>query len=348
LTNAMGPILHEHIEEKAPVLKSSGIFNATIAGAAIAAAFELGLMEELEAAGELRVPAFCDVHDLNLGCVMQIIRALTLFEIATVDAETRTVLPGRMFQQVSDEKSYFLWLIGGYGYALQNLAALSRNSICGPGMDDRSFVKRDGRVISMAASHYGARYVDRDFFAVLEPCEGEIIADLGCGSAARLVQIAMRNPNVKGIGIDIDQNAINLARETVGSSCFDHRIHLLRADITRLEPNERFTHVTTLTSFFMGHDLWPKENCLAVLENLRFCFPAVKRFLLCDTYRAELTSSRDVPIFTMGFELLHSVMRQEVPTRLQWMELFTESSWRCVSTRSIGIPNSAIFELIPA
>jgi phenylpyruvate C(3)-methyltransferase len=339
---------YKAIEEKGPVLKSAGIFNATIAGVAIAAAFDLGLIEELEATGELNVPAFCGVHDLNAGCVTQIVRALTLFEVTAMDAENQIVFPGRMFQQVSDDKSYFLWLIGGYGYALQNLATLSRNSSWGSRMDDRSLVKRDGGIISTAARHYGARFVDRDFFAVLEPCEGEVIADLGCGSAARLVQIATRNPDTRGIGIDIDQNAISVARETVGSSGLDHRIHLLRADITKLNADEGFARVTTLTSFFMGHDLWPKRNCLAVLENLRFCFPAVRRFLLCDTYRAEPAFSCDVPIFTLGFELLHSVMRQEIPTRLQWMELFAESSWKCVHTRYIGIPNSAIFELIPA
>jgi len=328
-------------------LSSSEIFNTTITGAAIAAAVDLGLMDELESSGEVSIPAFCRAHDLDIGCIVQIVRALTSCDIANLDTDTNIVQPGRSFQQVYADKGYFLWLVGGYGYALQHLAALSQNASTPADMDDRSFVKRDGRMVSAAAKQYGARYVDREFLAAIEPCKNEMIADLGCGSAARLIEIATRNPGVEGIGIDIDQNAIGLAQEMVRSAGVDDRIQVVCADIRKLEPEERFAPVTVLMSSFMGHDLWPKDRCLQVLENLQTCFPAVKRFLLCDTYRSDLIPSKQVPIFTLGFELLHAVMRQQVPTRSQWMELFAESSWECVSTRPIGIPYSVIFELRP-
>ena len=347
MQNTATAISYGREESGSLALNSAEIFNTTITGAAIAAAVGLGLMDELESSGEVSLPAFCRVHDLDIGCIVQIVRALTSCEIASLDLDTYTVQPGRSFQQVYADKGYFLWLVGGYGYALQHLAALAQNASTPADMDDRSFVQRDGRMVSAAAKQYGARYVDREFLAAVEPCKNEIIADLGCGSAARLIEIAARNPGVEGIGIDIDQKAVGLAQEMTRSSGVDHRIQVVCADIRELEPEERFASVNVLMSSFMGHDLWPKDRCLQVLEKLQICFPSVEKFLLCDTYRSDLLSSKQVPIFTLGFELLHAVMRQQVPTRSQWMELFAESNWECVGTRPIGIPYSVIFELRP-
>lgn len=326
---------------------SAYIFNATIAGAAIAAALELGITDELKNVGVLNIPVFCSMHDLDAGCVLQIIRALAAFDIACLDSETQLITPGPAFQQLDSDNGYFLWLVGGYGYALQNLAGLARRSSSSSSVDGRLLVNRNGRAVSLAAKHYGVNYVDREFLAALGPCEDDVIADLGCGSAARLIDIVVRYPGVRGIGIDIDPSAISVARETIKLSGFDNHIQLVCADVRKLNPDAAFAPVTVLTSFFMGHDLWPKAHCLEVLQILRRCFPKVKRLLLCDTYLSECFATKDLPIFTLGFELLHAVMRQQIPTRSQWMDLFAESSWECVNIRPIGIPYSVIFELNP-
>lgn len=338
---------NQYVADNTFATSSAYIFNATIAGAAIAAALELGITDELKTVGRLNIPAFCSTHNLDTGCVLQIIRALAGFDIACLDPETQVVTAGPAFPQINADKGYFLWLVGGYGHALQNLAVLARSPSSPQSLDGRSLVKRDGRAVSLAAKYYGVNYVDREFLAALGPCEDDVIADLGCGSAARLIDIVARYPGTKGIGIDIDPSAISVAREAVKLSGFDNQIQLVCADARTLIPHAAFAPVTILTSFFMGHDLWPKARCLEVLQILRTCFPKVKRLLLCDTHRSEYFSERDIPIFTLGFELLHAVMRQEIPTRSQWMDLFAESSWECVNIRSIGIPYSVIFELNP-
>src|SRR5215813_5063249 len=103
-------------ESNGLALNSAEIFNTTITGAAIAAAVDLGLMDELESLGEVSIPAFCSAHDLDIECIVQIVRALTICDIASLDLETNIVQPGPAFQQVYSDNGYFLWLVGGYGY----------------------------------------------------------------------------------------------------------------------------------------------------------------------------------------------------------------------------------------
>jgi len=74
----------------------------------------------------------------------------------------------------------------------------------------------------------------------------------------------------------------------------------------------------------------------------------VKRFLLCDTYRSELSISHEIPVFTLGFEVTHAVMGQYIPSLSEWMELFAEAGWRCATRRFIDLPFSCIFDLRPA
>jgi SAM-dependent methyltransferase len=326
-------------------MTSAFLFNATIAGAAVAAAFQLGLMEELDRGNEVDIASYCVQHDLHLGCTFQIARALQCFKIAVLDVETLTLRQGTAFHEINEDRGYFIWLACGYGYALQNLGRLARNENRSADMDGRSLVKRDGQLVGMAAGEYGRRHVDQFFNSVFVPRNQQIIADLGCGSAARIIEIAQQNPHVKAIGVDCDSDVIKLAARNVDASGLGGRIELVCDDVTQLRFHPKFESVTTIFSFFMGHDLWPRRRCLAVLENLRSCFPIARRMLICDTYRSDLEPSAVPPVFTLGFELLHAVMRQDIPSCAEWMSLFGESGWECVDLHPIGIPYSAIFDL---
>ena len=110
-------------------------------------------------------------------------------------------------------------------------------------------------------------------------------------------------------------------------------------------PSPEFSQVDVIFCFFMGHDLWPRANCLSTLRGIRSVFPRAKRFLLCDTYRSDLLPSDETPIFTLGFELTHAAMGQYIPGLSEWMDLFQEAGWTCVDRRDVGIPFSAIFDL---
>jgi hypothetical protein len=319
---------------------TNSIFNAAIASSAIAAAFELGLFDELRRRGRVRVGEYCDRHDLHRDSLEAVLSALHCCRIVELDQARDEVETGDLFDQAHADKGYFSWLSSGYGRMLQNLGALVRN-------ENRrgEFSGRSGEHIARAGRDYGAHFVDPHFDAMLDELPFEVAADIGCGSADRLINLARRRPGFRGVGIEMNAGAAALARNSISDNGCNESLTVLEGDLRSVEAAPVCDDVELVFSFFMGHDLWPRESCLEALERIRELFPRARRFLLCDTYRSNALGNGEVPIFTLGFELTHAVMGQYVPTVEEWLNLFEESGWRCVNRRQIDIPYSCIFDL---
>jgi phenylpyruvate C(3)-methyltransferase len=324
------------------MFNADNVFNSVIAASAISAAYELEIFEILESHEIFYLENFCTEKELHKESVKAIVDALCCFKILEFTPELQIVRQGESFQSVVLYKGYFLWLIRGYGYCLQNLASLCKIENRG---DD--FLKRDGKYIAIAGRDYGKNFVDSYFDRIIENISFNTVVDLGCGSAERLVSLAKKYPGMRGIGIDINPEAVKVALSNVNSASVQDRIFMIEGDLKNLERRPEFEEVDLMFSFFNGHDTWPYDSCLKTMQSLRRIFPNVKRFLLCDTYRSNLIPSHKVPIFTLGFEFTHAVMGQYIPLQSEWMKLFLESGWICVNCREIGIPFSAIFELAP-
>jgi len=316
------------------------LFNAAIAASAIAAFFELGLFDELKKNDVVRVEEFCRRKDLHRPSILALLHALNCFDIVKLSAANDAVSPGSAFAEALGDKGYFLWLVRGYGNLWQNLADLLPN-----GRGTMDSIGRNGKYIAMAGRDYGAHFVDTYFNDMLQQMPFKAAADIGCGSAERLINLAKAHPDFRGVGIDLNPEAVKLAQQRVAAAELQDRLTILHGDVRALAARPELAEVELLFCFFMGHDLWPRENCLDVLRRLRTVFPRVQRFLLSDTYRSDVPPSRYVPIFTLGFEVSHAVMGQYIPSVAEWMDLFEDAGWKCVARRDIGIPFSAIFDL---
>ena len=319
---------------------TAAIFNATIAASALSAAFEVGLLEELQQRGRVEIDAYCEAHDLHRPSVGAVLSALHGCQIVHLDTAQAVLTPGPLFGQAYSNKGYFSWLTGGYGQMLQNLGTMMQNA-----HRKGDFAGRNGKRIAWAGRDYGAQFVEAHFEQMLGEMPFTAGADIGCGSADRLIRLSKARPDFRGVGIEINRGAAELARDAIRAAGVQDRIQVLQSDIQTLDPTPECGEVEVMFSFFMGHDLWPREACLAALRRLRTLFPNARRFLLCDTYRSGALGNGDVPIFTLGFELTHAVMGHYVPTREEWLDLFEESDWTCVGERAIDIPYSCIFDL---
>lgn len=324
------------------------IFSSTLTAAAISAAFELGLLEQLERDGVVHIRTYCKENHLHEPSMWAILRTLACFDIVEVSDENGSARRGGLFFDVFSEKGYFMWLVRGYGYLLQHLASLVRLENRPHDSDDRTFVQRDGKYIAMAGCDYGAHFVDQHFDEALNEQPYAVACDLGCGGAGRLIKMAARFPDFRGVGVDVNPDAVLYAREAISRAGFERRLKVVEGNVGKLEHQSEFAEVEVLFCFFMGHDLWPQERCISCLHRLREVFPNVRRFLLCDTYRSAGIPLNSLPIFTLGFELTHAVMGQQIPLESEWLALFDESGWVCANTREVGIPFSKIFDLRPS
>ncbi|RZQ61146.1 class I SAM-dependent methyltransferase [Amycolatopsis suaedae] len=321
--------------------RSASIFNSTVAGFAIATAWEVGVLDELHDSRLLDLPEFCEKQNLHEQSVRAMVTALAAADVVVRDGDM--VLPGPAFAEVYQDKSFFHWLTIGCGELFSKMPAVVRN-------ENRvgQFYRRDAAAIGFACRDINQRAFDPVFWEAMDALDFDVttVADLGCGSGGRLAQIAARYPHARGIGVDIAQSTLDSAVEYAGSLGFAGRLDFVRGDVRSLEPDPRFSEVELLTCFMMGHDFWPREDCVATLRKLRGAFPKVRRFLLGDTARADGFADRDKPVFTVGFETAHDLMGVYLPTLAEWEGVFAESGWRCVNVRPVDVPAaSVVFEL---
>jgi SAM-dependent methyltransferase len=210
------------------------------------------------------------------------------------------------------------------------------------------FYRRNAAAIGYACRDINLHSFDPVFWAAMEGLDFTFgaVADLGCGTGGRLAQIAARYPGTRGVGIDIAPAALRDAQAYLDAAGFGERFSFVQGDARALRPDPRFAEVEVLTCFMMGHDFWPRDECVASLRRIREAFPNVKRFLLGDTARTVGIPDRDKPVFTLAFETAHDLMGVYLPTLEEWAGVFADSGWTCHAVHPVTVPaDSVLYEL---
>lgn len=325
------------------------IFNSAIAAAAIGAAWELGLLDEVRDQQKVNVHKFAAQHNLDSGSMQGLVAALAVVNV--VERNQDTVVAGRLLDEAYRTKSLFHWLTLGSGELFARMQYVLRN-------ENRTgaFYRRDPAAIAYACRDINRQYFDPAFWAAIDGLDYKFhsVVDLGSGSGQRLMQLLDRRPGATGIGIDLAGPSINVAKAEARERGFGDRLSFTEGDAREISYRDEFAEVDLLTCFMMGHDFWPRNDCIATLQQLRKAFPKVRRFLLGDATRILLNSPRskhavtedNVPVFTLGFEFGHAMMGVYLPTIEEWEGVFAEGGWRCVKTHLIqSLSLSVIFEL---
>jgi phenylpyruvate C(3)-methyltransferase len=317
------------------------LFSSYVATSALSTAYQLGVIDELADAGEASLDGLgagrIDRHVLRTA-----LRALHWAGI--VELKDDLLIPGPRFAEAYAARGYFYWLVKGCGELFSmapDVAATDRRT--------GDFYHRDMRAVAVGSRLIGEEEVEHLFDRILAGLPIAKVADLGCGSGSRLIRIAGNHPAVCGVGVDIAPDAVRLATDSIGDAGLADRLTVLQDDVLALEPRPEFADVDTLTCVFMGHDFWPYDSCVATLRRLRTAFPAAQRFFLCDVVRTSELPGAETPIFTLGFEMVHALMGDYLPTYEQWHEAFAASGWECAAVHPTTTPpNGYLFELLPA
>ncbi|NYI04684.1 class I SAM-dependent methyltransferase [Allostreptomyces psammosilenae] len=317
------------------------IYNSAVAVPAISAAWELGILDALSASGSLDIDEFAAAHRLDRTATHGLFRALAAVDI--VERAGTTAVPAANFAEVCRNRSFFHWLARGNADLLRTTAHVLRE-------ENRTgaFYQRDSAAISVACREISALTYDPWFRQALDDLDftPRAVADLGCGSGERVLQLLRRFPGARGVGIDIARPAVEMTRSEAERAGLADRLSVVEADARALRPRPELADVELLTCFMMGHDFWPRDSCVRHLRNLREVFPAVRRFLIGDATRTDPKADRELPVFTLGFEFAHDLMGTYIPTASDWSSVFPEAGWRLVKTHSIDVAvGEVIFEL---
>lgn len=327
----------------------ASIFNSAVAAAAIGTAWEVGLLDELQEKKKLDVHEFAERQDLDSKSMQGLVTALVVVNVITRDQDL--VVPGPLMCEAYRNKSLFHWLTTGSGGLFSRMQHVLRNQ-----NRKGTFYQRDSVAIAYACHDINKQHFDPFFWAAMDGLDYKFksVVDLGSGSGERLMQILDRYPGTMGIGIDLAAPAVRVATTEAFERGFGHLLSFTVADATMITYRDEFAEVDLVTCFLMGHDFWPRDNCVATLQRLRRAFPNARRLLLGDTARVLLNCANskhsvpeeNVPIFTLGFELGHAMMGVYLPTIEEWEGVFIEGGWRCLKKHLVesSYP-SIIFEL---
>jgi SAM-dependent methyltransferase len=317
------------------------IYNSAVAAWAIAAAWEIGALDELHESRSLDAEAFAARRGLDPAATIGLFRALA--SVGIVRRSGPAIVAADAFDEVYRYKSFFHWLSRGSAELFRQMPSILVS-------ENRTgrFYRRDPAAIAFACREIDELCYAPAFWDAMSRLDFELgtVVDLGCGSGGRVLDILARYPRARGVGVDIARPALESARADALAAGAADRIELVEADVLELDERPEFAGVDLITCFMMGHDLWPRESCVAALRRFRKVFPAARRFLLGDATRTVGIPDSELPVFTLGFELGHDLMGVWLPGIADWESVFEEAGWRLVRTHRIDMTvGEVIFEL---
>jgi len=319
-------------------------FNGAVAAAALSAAWDIGLLDELADRDAIDVPEFIARTGTHPEAVRKILVALSSRRIVVVDAGPNLAQRGPGFDEAFLTRGFFYWLTRGCAELFTDLTTLVR-------ADERADrqMRRDSRAISVACRSIARNFFDPPLRDLLDGIDFTTVADLGCGSGDRIIMLAEQRPAIRAMGVDIAQGALAVAGEAIREAKLEERITLTQDDVLNMSPRPEYADVDLLTCFLMGHDFWPRDTCVKTLQRIRETFPNLRNLILGDTCRSVGVEGPDLPMFTIGFETVHAIMDKYLPTLDEWYSVIDESGWRRADQRLIELPAfSFIFNLTPA
>lgn len=319
---------------------AANLFSSYVVAVAVSAAYELGLLSQLNSHCAIEITEAAG-DELDPGVVRHLLATLAWADIVQVKNDKAVV--GPRFDEVYAARGYYYWMVRGCGelFSIAPEVAFRKRRT-------GNFFHRNMRAVAVGSRLIGDTEVEPLFDEILGDLAAGTVADLGCGSGQRLLRIARRDPRIRGIGVDIALDSVDLARASVIDAGLSDRIRIVHGDVLDLPGDESFAEVDVVTCVFMGHDFWPLERCVRGLASLRRAFPRARRLLLCDVVRTPGVPGPGTTIFTLGFELVHALMGVYLPSREEWLAAFDAAGWRLVSERAVSAPPSGIlFELRP-
>lgn len=86
------------------------------------------------------------------------------------------------------------------------------------------------------------------------------ILDIGTGSGLIALMAAQRVPEAMVVGLDVDDDAVQQARQNVASSPFRERVVIQLCDVRKFRPDEKFDAIVCNPPFYTEDTLPPEES----------------------------------------------------------------------------------------
>ncbi|QBD82893.1 methyltransferase domain-containing protein [Ktedonosporobacter rubrisoli] len=319
------------------------LFNGYVGANVAYALQQIGLFSVLTPNSKLKPHEIAVRTGSDLPRLQALLKACQ--ELGYISSHTDgSVSLSTMGEVLHGQLGYFTWSVGGYGDLLRNLGSLTR------GKETWKPLRNEG-MVALGADMNHHSFMEHILFEVLDHLSFHKIADFGCGNGGRLISFCQRYPHIKGVGIDISADAIKLAEDNVKQNNLEDRLEMICTNVLETIKTDRYKEVLAgvdlVSSFMMLHDLynipsvWPR-----LFDHLREAFPGVKHFLFADTVKMPSTEElSELPIFSVGYELLHSYMDVCLPTKAEYDAMFARAGLTIEICADFGTPYTYLYLL---
>ncbi|MBT3161263.1 tRNA (adenine(22)-N(1))-methyltransferase TrmK [Streptomyces sp. CHA1] len=242
-------------------------------------------------------------------------------------------------------RGYFTATVGGFGDVFRSLdsLALGRDSF-------ENGTLQDGHLTALGCAQNWT-FQKPLFDEATADLEFSHVADIGCGAATRLIHLVESRPGTTGIGIDMNTEACQLARQNVKRAGLDDRITIVQADmldiVTNPEAYPQVAEADLVTSYFILHHFVGGETGgRPFLTAFREAFPAARHVVVADGFTEEQGERAPVsPLFTLAYELFHDVMGIGLQTHAAQRRHFTDAGFTIIREVEFGHPLEWLFVL---
>jgi len=232
--------------------------------------------------------------------------------------------------------------VESYGSVTSNIARLLKNEVCyGRDLD------RDGRSLGEHCATLFKEYHTPTVLGALRGIDAKTILDLGCGGGQFLIDACLKSEDLRGIGLDISEPAIDFARGLAQENGLEKRLNFVVGDAFKPKswPNDCFSaDVISAVGVVHEHFRSGEDAVINILNTYAELLEnGVKAFILGEPeIRYDLQKS-DVDLY-----LVHIFTAQGYPRyREEWLALFEKTKLICrnVYTRPNAGPRFNFFEL---
>ncbi len=115
----------------------------------------------------------------------------------------------------------------------------------------------------------------------LQPPEGGLVLEVGCGTARNLIRSARRYPAARFYGLDVSEEMLSSARVSVRRSGFSSRIILEKGDATAFDPAKLFGP-TRFDRVFISYSLSMIPEWRDVVRGAAACLSPEGRLVILD------------------------------------------------------------------
>lgn len=254
------------------------------------------------------------------------LRYMEMREIVKLDEDrVRLTEAGRKLLETTGPITTLRFYLRGYGEVIAATSDLLRGV--------RTYGKevvREGAAVGGASAETSRRLANHLIYRRLESIGARCVIDVGCGGGAFLIDLCRRDPEIRGIGLDISEPAIEAARREVEREGLASRIQLVVGDGFHPEtwpsPCDEADVVVASQVLHEGTRR-SQEPTLATLRRFaeRLRAGRLKALLI---YENRFTGQWNT--LESEFFLVHALSQQGFPMSPEaWTELFTQAGLAC-------------------